>query len=79
MRDECAWLIEYGGLCLGVCEGKLRWVTFTDELALRFSRQVDAGAFISVCRREWRDERVVKALQGVSVAEHMWCAPAKTA
>jgi hypothetical protein len=72
-RYETAWLIEEAGkLCIGVCEGRLRWVCFTDPLALRFARKSDAEAFVSVCRREWKGEKVAKALENTTITEHLW-------
>jgi len=71
--DEVAWLIERKGLCLGFCEYKFRWVTFTDENALRFSRERDAYSFKETMRWENKDWEV---LTEAKVTEHLWSAAA---
>lgn len=40
--DETGWLIERGGLCLGISCQKPAWVHFTSEDAIRFCRESDA-------------------------------------
>jgi hypothetical protein len=72
LRDEVAWLIERGQLCLGFCERKFSWVTFTDESALRFARRSDAIRFIETMREQLD-------LWEVSVNEHLWAGPATPA
>lgn len=66
--DETAWLIEHGGLCLGFCENRFAWVTFTNENALRFSRKQDAYGFKETCKWTPFDLRLEDAI----VAEHMF-------
>jgi hypothetical protein len=65
---EIAWLIERGGLCLGFCENKFAWVTFTNEDALRFARQRDAYAFKETCK--WTPFNL--KLEDTAVREHTW-------
>lgn len=74
-RDETAWLIERGGLCLGTCEYRLKWVTFTDPQALRFSRRADAYALKETLRFDPFNVR----LENCEVTEHMWCLPSQPA
>ena len=68
--DEVAWLIECGGLCLGFCEYRFRWITFTDENALRFSRQRDGYSFIESMK--WQTKAWGEMLEGAKVTEHLW-------
>jgi hypothetical protein len=70
--EETAWLIECSGLCMGFCEGRLTWVTFTDENALRFSRKIDAYNFKEFAR--WKP--LWMHLEPAVVTEHMWTTPA---
>ena len=73
VQDETAWLIERGGLCLGFCDYKFTWVTFTNEDALHFSRERDAYSF-KECMK-WPPYNL-KVLQEAKITSHMWCAPA---
>ena len=68
---EVAWLIERGGLCLGFCEYRFRWVTFTDESAFRFSRERDAYSFKETMK--WEKPEFGKLLDGTIITEHEWC------
>jgi len=65
---ESGWLIERGGLCLGFCEHKFAWLTFTDENALRFSRSRDAYSFMETVK--WKPFNL--KLEGAIVTEHIW-------
>jgi len=63
-KDVTAWLAETAGLCIGKGNGKLKWVTFTDPLAIRFDTKAEAEEFI-------RENK----LEGAVATDHMWCAP----
>lgn len=59
---ESAWLIEVGGLCIGLCGEKRRLVTFSDPKALRFKTESQAASFMMlekinghVREHEWTD------------------------
>jgi hypothetical protein len=65
---EYGWLIERDMLCLGFCEHKFTWVTFTNEDALRFSRQRDAYSFMETAK--WKPFNL--HLEGASVTEQRW-------
>lgn len=67
-QADVAWLIERGGLCLGFCENRFAWVTFTNESALRFARSVDAYSFKETVK--WTPFNL--PLEGAIVTEHMW-------
>ena len=67
---DAAWLIERGELCLGFCDYKFTWVTFTNEQALRFSRKVDAYAFVESMKGQ--SKAWGKNLEGVKITEHSW-------
>jgi hypothetical protein len=67
-KDETAWLIERGGLCLGFCGHRFTFVTFTNEDALRFSRQRDAYSFMETVK--WTPFNLL--LEGSVVTEHLW-------
>lgn len=68
---QVAWLIEQAGLCLGFCEYKFAFVTFTNENALRFARQRDAIAFRETIKRSPFNLPVGDAV----VTEHQWIGP----
>jgi hypothetical protein len=76
-RDENAWLIEKGLLCLGFCEYRFRWVTFTDENALRLCREVDAYALRETLKYE--PFKMFDQLANTTISEHLWPAPAQPA
>jgi len=63
--DQVAHLIERNGLCLGFCDRKFSWITFTNESALRFSRHSDTVRFIEAMRDSMD-------LENVLVTEHLW-------
>jgi hypothetical protein len=65
---ESAWLIERAGLCLGFCEYRFTWVTFTNEDALRFSRQRDAYSFMEAVK----GTPFSLPLEGSVTTEHRW-------
>lgn len=67
-QPETAWLIERGGLCLGFCEHKFAWGTFTNEDALRFARQRDGYSFMECCKWTPFDLH----LEDAKVTEHQW-------
>jgi len=68
-KTELAWLIERGGLCLGFCDRKFAWITFTNEQALRFSRRSDAIRFIEAMRDVLGG---ACNFDDVLVTEHQW-------
>ena len=61
---ESGWLIERGGLCVGFCERKFAWVSFTNDQAWRFARKSDATRFIEAYGG--------LGLHDVLVTEHRW-------
>jgi hypothetical protein len=70
-ESETAWLVELGQLCVGIgtCRKKLRWVTFTDSDALRFSRKRDAENFRLAMIHDFATGEDLKA---TTVSEHRW-------
>ncbi len=71
MPDETGWLIEKGQLCLGSCDRKPRWVTFTDPTAVRFARNIDAENMLNSLR-SMSDKG---AFESCTINDHMWCSP----
>lgn len=68
--NKQAWLIERGGLCLGICENKLAWVTFSDENALRLARLSDAYGLMEVLK--WEPFKLFDSLQEAMPRQHAW-------
>jgi hypothetical protein len=63
---EVGWVIERGGLCIGLGScGVLTWVTFTDNNAIRFCREIDAKNMRTALR-------TTLGLNNGRVTEHMW-------
>lgn len=75
MANETAWLIENsrGALCLGLCNGELAWVDFSDADALRFARQTDGLRMRHFFARKIFTHIAGSDLRDANVNEHMWC------
>lgn len=67
---ETGWLIEIGGLCIGVGSCKApTLVTFTDPDAIRFARKVDAQKFIYAARAYANDSKLFAT---ATINDHSW-------
>lgn len=75
MPNETAWLIENsrGALCLGLCDGELAWMDFSDERALRFARQSDGLRVRALLQRIVPFHVAGSPLKDANVNEHVWC------
>lgn len=73
ISDETGWLIEKGQLCLGSCDRKPSWVTFTDPTAVRFARKVDAENMLN----SLRSMSDAGAFQNCTISDHAWVGPTR--
>jgi len=70
--NEEGWLIEKGQLCLGSCDRKPAWVTFTDPTAVRFARKIDAENMLN----SLRSMSDAGAFEKCTIHDHSWWAAA---